>query len=76
MKFLGYECLILKDCGLFELRKYQAPKSKSQINSNDPNSKFQTNDSSAFVPKAIIIGRACFARRYGPTALDVLVIGY
>jgi hypothetical protein len=26
MKILGYECVILKDCGPFELRKYQAPK--------------------------------------------------
>jgi hypothetical protein len=56
--------------------KFQAPNSKYQINSNDPNPKFQTNDRSTFVPDGIITGRVSFAERYGPTAVFVLVIGY
>jgi hypothetical protein len=43
--------------------KFQAPKTKFQTNPNEPNSKFQTNDPSAFVPN-------------GTTAVNVLVIGY
>jgi hypothetical protein len=51
-------------------------KTKFQTNPNDPNSKFQTNDRSTFVPNGLITGRENFAKRYGPTAVNVLVIGY
>jgi hypothetical protein len=56
--------------------KFQAPKIKSQINSNDPNSKFQTRDPPAFVPNGIITGGQRFMQRYGTIPLNVLVIGY
>ena len=56
--------------------KFQAPKTKFQTNPNDPNSKFQTHDPPAFVPNGIITGRVGIAKRYGPPAVNVLVIGY
>jgi hypothetical protein len=39
---------------LIKIMKFQAPKTKFQTNSNDPNSKFQTNDPPAFEPNGII----------------------
>jgi hypothetical protein len=40
------------------------------------NSKYQTDDPSAFVPNGIIIGGQRFVQRYGTTAVNVPVIGY
>ena len=56
--------------------KSQAPKSKFQTNPNDPNSKFQTHDSPAFMPIGIFAGAKGFVQRCGPTAVNVLDIGY
>jgi len=61
---------------LKKTRKFQAPKSKSQTNPNDPNSKFQTNNPSTVVPDGIITGRAGFAKRCDTTVVNVLVIEY
>jgi hypothetical protein len=41
---------------IIKIMKFQAPKIKSQTNSNNPNSKFQTHDPPAFVPNGIITG--------------------
>jgi len=37
------------------LLKFQAPKIKSQINPNDPNSKFQTNERQHICPKVLLV---------------------
>jgi hypothetical protein len=42
----------------------------------DNRSKFQTDESPAFVPDGIITGGQKFGQRYGTTTLNVLVIGY
>jgi hypothetical protein len=56
--------------------KSQITKHKYQTNHNDPNTKFQTNDRSIFVPNGIITGRVSFAKRFAPIAVNILVIGY
>jgi hypothetical protein len=58
------------------LKKNQIIKHKYQINHNDRNSKFQTDDPPAFVPNSIITGEQKFGQRYDTTVLNVLVIGY
>jgi len=55
---------------------YMHQKNKFQTNSNDPNSKFKTNDLPTFLQNGIVTGGQRFVQRYGPTALNVLVIGY
>jgi hypothetical protein len=42
-------------------RKFQAPKTKSQINSNDQISKFQTGNSSADAPNGSVSGETIIA---------------
>ena len=49
---------------------------EGQIPMTNPPEADQTNDRFTFVPNGIITVRASFAKRYGPTAVDVLVIGY
>jgi hypothetical protein len=61
--------------GLYENSKHQNPNFK-QIPMTNPPEADQTNDRFTFVPNGIITVRASFAKRYGPTAVDVLVIGY
>jgi hypothetical protein len=61
---------------MVKIIKFQAPKTKFQTNPNDTNSKFQTNDQSTFVQNGKIDGKASFSKRFGPTAMPVLVIGY
>ena len=53
--------------------KSQAPKTKSQTNSNDQNSEFQTV-SKAFIPKSMRDGGQLSIQENGKTAQSVLVI--
>ena len=46
-----------------KLLKIQAPKTKSQTNPNNPNSKFQTNDPPAGIPNDIIAGKPGYENR-------------
>jgi hypothetical protein len=59
-----------------EPRKFQAPKTKSQINPDDLNSKFQTKEAPAGVQKDITTDRSGSAKRRGTAVLNVLVIEY
>ena len=67
---------ISKNIGVFEYKKFQAPKTKFQKNLNDLNSKSQTNDPPIIVPNGIFTGRASFAKGYGTSAVIVSVIEY
>jgi len=54
----------------------QVAPGRAQTNSNDSNSKFQTNDPSEVIPNGIIIARPGFVKPYEPTVVNVLVIEY
>jgi hypothetical protein len=59
-----------------KIRKFQAPKTKSQKNPNDTNPKFQTKNPSTVVPNGVINDRPGFAKRCDKTLMTVLVIEY
>jgi hypothetical protein len=59
-----------------DLGKFQAPNPKFQINSNDPNSKFQTSGSASTLPNRIKTGCFGLAKPYNTALVNVLVIGY
>jgi hypothetical protein len=52
--------VLLKLLARWNHGKFQAAKSKFQINTNDPNSKFQTNGSAAVAPNGIITDNSEF----------------
>jgi hypothetical protein len=64
------------------IAKFQAPKNKSQTNSNDPNSKFETDAGFAsqpaawysFMLKVIITASQWFAGLFDATTVGVLVV--
>jgi len=56
--------------------KFQAPKHKSQINHNDPNTKFQKNGPDTATRSAILTGKLRLAKQCDTALVNVLVIEY